>query len=178
MKASPLKEEAFLLSEGFRGKYIANGKEKCYNRFRGDYMNTYCDRYGSMYEFFKNRLKEMYVADSYARLTTANKMVNESNEFITALADNMVKRVSAFSKTYEYFVKENNENYYRMEITFTKQVDDNWFRPFYDVVTNAIRNNGRKQLKMLYLKHLIQMGNGRICLFSTYTNGIHTTQTK
>lgn len=40
MKASPLKEEAFLLSEGFRGKYIANGKEKCYNRFRGDYMNT------------------------------------------------------------------------------------------------------------------------------------------
>lgn len=62
------------------------------------------------------------MADSYARLTTANKMVNESNEFITALADNMVKRVSAFSKTYEYFVKENNENYYRMEITFTKHV--------------------------------------------------------
>lgn len=107
-------------------------------------MNTYCDRYGSMYEFFKNRLKEMYVADSYARLTTANKMVNESNEFLTALADNMTKRISAFSRTYEYFVKENNENYYRMEIAFTKQVDDNWFRPFYDVVTNAIHSKSQE----------------------------------
>lgn len=54
MKASPLKEEAFLLSEGFRGKYIANGKEKYYNRFRGDYINTYCDRYGSMHEYWSN----------------------------------------------------------------------------------------------------------------------------
>lgn len=107
-------------------------------------MNTYCNRYGSMYEFFKNRLKELYVADSYARITTANKMIEESNEFLTALASNVAKRVSAFSRTYEYFVKENNENYYRMERAFTEQVSDNWFRPFYDVVTDAIHNKSQE----------------------------------
>ena len=97
----------------------------------------YCDRYGSMYNFFKNRIMWLYCNERYANNRIVASIVDESTDLIDALSRQVHKRVKAFSETYDDFVSNDKKAHEKMREAFFKNAKSLRCNPYFEVMMRS-----------------------------------------
>lgn len=98
---------------------------------------NYCDRYGSMYNFFRNRIMCMYSNEMYASTRVLDIIIEETDALMTAIESQVSKRVEMFSETYDDFVSNDKRAYEKKQAAFLLNVKKFRCNPYYIAMLNA-----------------------------------------